>query len=75
MSKHDSNKQRAGELSISSSKMFASASGTSGMPRPTPHFVDDGEEGYKPGLFKISTTGLRAVLQTTLNVKIDEELR
>jgi len=54
--------------------MFASAaSGTSGMPRPTPHFL--GSEGDKKAIKKITMTELRAVLQTTLNGKIDEELR
>ena len=68
-----SNKQRA-ELSISSSKIFATAaSGTSGKPRATPHFV--GPERAKPALAKVSVTALRAVLQTTINGKIDEELR
>lgn len=43
------------------------------MPRATPHFV--GPERSKPGLIKVSLTELRAVLQTTINEKIDEELR
>jgi hypothetical protein len=54
--------------------MFASAgSGTSGKPRATPHFV--GPERSKPALVKASMTALRAVLHTTINGKIDEELR
>jgi len=72
ISNEKSNKQRL-ELSISSSKIFASASGTSGKPRATPHFV--GPERSKPVLNKVSLTDLRAVLQTTINRKIDEELR
>ena len=72
ISKH-SNKLVA-ELSINSSKIFASAwSGTSGVPRATPHFV--GPERSKPALIKASMAELRAVLRATINVKIDEELR
>ena len=43
------------------------------MPRATPHFV--APERSKPVLAKYSMMDLKAVLQTTINGKIDEELR